>query len=52
MSDIIKSKNDVHIRMTEGGRWFHIIENHDDLAGYYDDVLDSIENPDIILYKE
>lgn len=30
-------------------RWFHIVENHDDLAGYYDDVLDTIENPDLVL---
>ena len=47
MTDIVKSKNGIRIRMTEE-RWFHITENHDDLAGYYDDVLDCIENPDII----
>ena len=38
MTDIVKSKNGIRIRMTEE-RWFHITENHDDLAGYYDDVL-------------
>jgi hypothetical protein len=25
------------------------VENHDDLSGYYDDVLDVIENPDLVL---
>jgi len=33
--DTVKSKNNIPIRLTEE-RWFHIIENHDDLAGYYD----------------
>jgi len=51
--DIVKSKNDVPIRLTEE-RWFHIIENHDDLAGYYDDVLNAVEDPDYIIkgYKD
>jgi len=42
------SRNGVPIRLTEE-RWFHIVENHDDLAGYYDDVLDTVEDPDMIL---
>jgi len=46
--DIIKSVNGVPIRLTEE-RWFHIIENHDDLAGYYDEVLNTIEGPDYII---
>ena len=46
--DIVTSKNRVPIRLTEE-RWFHIIENHDDLAGHYDDVLCSIEDPDYII---
>jgi hypothetical protein len=29
--------------------WFHISETHDDLAGYYDDVLYTIENPDLVV---
>jgi hypothetical protein len=51
--DIVLSKNVVHIRLTEE-RWFHIIENHDDLAGHYDDVLYAIEDPDYIIegYKK
>jgi hypothetical protein len=30
-------------------RWFHIIENHDDLAGHDDDVLSAIEDPDFVI---
>ena len=48
MIDIVKSKNNVPIRLTEE-RWFHIIENHDDLAGYYEDVLKTVEEPDCII---
>ena len=36
--DIGYSINDIPIRLTRE-RWFHIIENHDDLAVYYDDVF-------------
>lgn len=47
------SINKVPIRLTEE-RWFHIVENHNDLAGFYDEVLSTIENPDFILtgYKD
>lgn len=31
--DIAYSVDDVPIRLT-AERWFHIVENHDDLAGY------------------
>jgi hypothetical protein len=44
--EIVKSKNGVPIRLTEE-RWLHIIENHDDLAGYYDDILNCVEEPDL-----
>jgi hypothetical protein len=35
-------------------RWLHIVENHDDMAGFYDDVLQTVEEPDFILsgYQE
>jgi len=45
---IAYSINKVPIRVTEE-RWFHIVENHNDLAGSYDEVLITIENPDFIL---
>jgi hypothetical protein len=46
--DIAISKAGVPIRLTDE-RWHHIVENHDDLAGYYDDVLITVEDPDFIL---
>jgi hypothetical protein len=46
--DTAISVNDIPIRLTRE-RWFHISENHDDLAGYYDDVLYTIENPDLVI---
>jgi len=46
--DSVDSVNGVPIRLTHE-RWFHIIENHDDLAGYYDEVLKCVESPEAIL---
>ena len=37
MPDITYSVNNVPIRLTDE-RWIHIVENHDDMAGYYFDV--------------
>ena len=51
--DIAYSKNDVPIRLTEE-RWVHIVENHDDIAGYYENVLATLETPDYVIkgYKD
>ena len=38
------SVNGVPIRLT-GERWTHIVENHDELAGRMDEVLDTIADP-------
>jgi hypothetical protein len=46
--DIVTSKAGVPVRLTDE-RWFHIVENHDDVAGYYDQVLEAVEDPDLIL---
>lgn len=46
--DVAYSVNGVPIRLTRE-RWFHIVENHDELAGRYDDVLSAIEDPDLVL---
>ena len=46
--EIVKSVNGVPIRLTYE-RWIHIIENHNDMAGYYDEVLSVIESPDYIV---
>ena len=32
-----------------GERWSHIVNMHDELDGYYDDVLRVVENPDVVL---
>jgi len=46
--DVGISQNGVLVRLTDE-RWIHIVENHDDLAGHYDDVLNVIEDPDYII---
>jgi len=46
--EIVKSINNVPIRLTDE-RWIHIVENHDDLAGYYDEILNAIECPDYVI---
>ena len=30
-------------------RWIHIVENHNDLAGYFDEILNIVENPEYII---
>ena len=44
----IKTIDQVSIRFTEE-RWSHIKENHDDLADYYDEIIDTIEFPEFII---
>ncbi len=46
--DIAYSVNNIPVRLT-AERWYHIVENHDDVAGHYDDVLETIENPELVL---
>lgn len=41
------SKNGVPIRLTSE-RWQHITSGHPEIADYYYEILDAIENPDII----
>ncbi|PKP55904.1 hypothetical protein CVT91_14320 [Candidatus Atribacteria bacterium HGW-Atribacteria-1] len=45
--DIVKSKNNASIRLTEE-RWFHITEEHSEMAGYYFEVLETVEEPEEI----
>jgi len=42
------SVNDVPIRLTYE-RWYHIVENHDDLASCFYEILDTIEKANIIV---
>ena len=46
--NIAYSVNKVSVRLTYE-RWYHIIENHEELASYFFDVLDTVENPDFIV---
>jgi hypothetical protein len=48
LMDIASSVNRVPIRLTDE-RWSHIVNNHDEMAGYYDDCLAVVENPDLVL---
>ena len=43
----VPSKNGVPIRLTDE-RWLHITEEHSEMAGYYFDVLETIQNPEAI----
>lgn len=45
--DVAISIEGVPIRLTLE-RWFHIVGNHDDLASYYEDLLDVVEDPDLV----
>lgn len=49
--DVIKSKNDVAIRLPEE-RWFHITEEHSEMAGYYFEVLETVEEPEAIYPRQ
>jgi len=44
---VVPSKNDVPIRLTYE-RWLHITEEHSEMAGYYFDVLETVEEPEVI----
>jgi len=41
------SKNGVSIRLTDE-RWLHITEEHSELAGYYFEVLETLQEPEAI----
>jgi len=45
----VYSKNKVSIRLTEE-RWAHITEEHNEIAGYYFEVLEVVSDPEAI-YK-
>ena len=45
--DVVRSKNNVSIRLKEE-RWIHIIEEHSEMAGYYFEVLETVETLEAI----
>ena len=40
----------VPIRLTYE-RWYHITENHDDLASHFHEILETVEKPDIVVQE-
>jgi len=46
--DTAYSVNGVPIRLSYE-RWYHIVENHDDLASTFHEILDAVENPDVVV---
>lgn len=48
MRNITYSINKIPIRLTDE-RWNHIVENHNDIAGYLYDILDTVSEPAYIL---
>jgi hypothetical protein len=46
--DVARSVHGVPIRLSYE-RWYHIVENHDDLASAFHDVLDTVEKPDVVV---
>ena len=49
--EVAYSVNGVPIRLSYE-RWYHIIENHDELASYFHEVLDTIEKPEFVSSRE
>lgn len=47
MNKITISKNNVPIRFTDE-RWQHITTGHPEMADYYYEILETVENPEII----
>jgi hypothetical protein len=46
--EVAHSINGVPIRLSYE-RWYHIVENHDDLASASHEVLDTVEKPDFVI---
>ena len=51
MNNIASSVNNVSIRLTEE-RWQHITIGHPEMADYFYEILETIENPYIIFMKQ
>src|SRR3989338_1174589 len=48
---IVKSKNGIPIRLSEE-RWIHITEEHSEMAGYYFEVLETVQEPEALYEGE
>jgi hypothetical protein len=47
MMETALSKNGVPIRLPDE-RWVHLTEGHSEMAGYYSEILEVIEEPDAV----
>ena len=47
MDGVVQSVSHVPIRPS-AERWTHIVEHHDDLAGHYHAVLETVRSPDAV----
>lgn len=45
--EMVRSRNNVPIRLPVE-RWFHITEEHSEMAGYFFEVLEAVEKPEAI----
>ena len=48
MVDVVSSVNNIPVRLTSE-RWNHIVENHNDMAGYYYEILETVANPSFVV---
>lgn len=48
MDNTTLSVNKIPIRLTSE-RWTHIVENHNDMAGYYYEILEAVASPKFVL---
>lgn len=48
MAEVVRSRNDIPIRLTNE-RWAHIVEEHNELVGFRNIVLETIVQPRRIL---
>jgi len=47
MTEAAWSRNGIPIRLPDE-RWIHLTEAHSEMAGYYSEVLEAVEDPDAI----
>ena len=45
---VARSVNGIAIRVTDE-RWLHVTEQHSELAGYFFDVIETIEAPEVVV---
>jgi hypothetical protein len=50
MTETARSRNGISIRLPDE-RWIHLTEGHSEMAEYYLEVLEAVEDPDAI-YEE